>query len=61
MRKQSAWVPFSRRKSAGFIYVEYLAVLVMVGLVIALALATLGPVVIDGYREQLRALLAIAP
>jgi type II secretory pathway pseudopilin PulG len=50
-----------RRVQSGYIYVEYLVVLILVGLVITLALFELGPSIVKNYTAQKTVLLEEGP
>ena len=50
-----------RRVQSGYIYVEYLVILILVAIVITLALFKLGPSIIKNYTDQKRVLLEEGP
>ena len=50
-----------RRAQAGFVYVEYLVILVFVGIVITLALIKVGPSILNDYRSQKTVILEEGP
>jgi hypothetical protein len=50
-----------RGAQAGYIYVEYLVILICVGIVITLALFELGPGIVKNYTAQKKVLLEEGP
>jgi hypothetical protein len=51
----------TKRGSRGAVYLQYVIVVCVVGLVVAAAIVALGPVVTDTFRSSAKSLLAIAP